>query len=157
MYISFLLNNTITMTSSSIFAGLPNHLIRVIIKQGYSDGIKEYWDRDIPKEHRVNNEKIMYFIQGAAKYGQGVDLHLMMQYDNFVGIKTEDQSQRCIKPNFTRQLRLYDTLYKIPLPNCSWKVHFPILQWGLGSNRHVWMSSPMKYIDINRLAIYRNR
>ena len=128
------------MTSSSIFAGLPNHLIRIIIKQGYSDGIKEYWDRDIPKEHRVNNEKIMYFIQGAAKYGQGVNRYLMLARGNFVFRKIEDQSQRCIKPSFTRQLRLYDTLYNIPLPNCSWKVHFPILQWGLGSNRHVWMS-----------------
>ena len=54
------------MNSPSIFAGLPNHLIRDIIKQRYSDEIKDYWNRDIPEEHRIKNRDIMYFIQGIV-------------------------------------------------------------------------------------------
>jgi hypothetical protein len=54
------------MSSPSIFSGLPNHLIQEIIKQGYSDGIRDYWSRDIPEEYRSKTRDIMCDIPQAA-------------------------------------------------------------------------------------------
>ena len=47
------------MSPPSIFAELPNHLILDIIKQGYSEGIRDYWNREIPEEHRKQTRNMI--------------------------------------------------------------------------------------------------
>jgi len=46
----------------SIFADLPNQLILSIIKRGYSDGVRDYWNRGIPVEHLVMIKSMEYQI-----------------------------------------------------------------------------------------------